>query len=350
MPAVAETNRLPNFFARYQPVIDAALRTELHGVQPGLRDAHRYHMGWADAKGADVDGAQGKRLRPAVALLGADAVGGDPTTALPVATALEYVHNFSLIHDDIEDGDQFRHHRPTVWVVWGEPVAIVAGNAMLKVADRAARELADRNVAPDTAVVAQRAIAEAYLSMIEGQFMDIAFEARLDVTISEYLAMIERKTGALIEASLRVGGIVASNGGIDARVIDGLHRVGFALGRLFQIRDDILGVWGSDETGKPVCGDILNRKKSLPAVHVLSSADAASAERFRAIYEQPELDGADVETALDIMDACKTYEYCDAMSIRHWETADQVIRDTGFASNVHADFEELGAFLIGRTS
>ena len=338
----------PGFFARYQPTVDRALRTELKRYAIGVLDTHRYHMGWADSNGDVTRATQGKRLRPTMTLLGADAVQGDLKLAIPVAVALEYVHNFSLIHDDIEDRDRFRHHRPTVWVVWGEATGIVSGNSMLKIADRATRDLAALGVNTAMLVQVQRVIADAYLRMIEGQYLDIEFENRDIVSIDDYLAMIERKTGALIEASLYLGALVAGNGAPNDELSDGLRRAGYEFGRLFQIRDDMLGVWGTDETGKPVGGDIFNKKKALPAVHALNVAKGAASDRIHAIYRKPELDDEDVRDVLQIMDDCGTQEYCDTMSAQHWSAASSIIDDLDLNPEIRNDLNELGEFLVER--
>ncbi len=350
MPALKERIETPAFFARYQPMIGAALREELAASESRLAVTHRYHMGWADKNGHDISATEGKRLRPTIAMLGADAVGGEIHLVLPAAIALEYIHNFSLIHDDIEDRDRFRHHRPTIWVVWGESTAIVSGNSMLKIADHAARALLDLGVELPTAIRAQRLIVEAYLLMIEGQFLDISFEARDDVTVDEYLFMIERKTGALIEASLHVGGLVGANGKSHVQAAAGLRRLGYEFGRLFQVRDDILGVWGDDETGKPVGGDILNRKKSLPAIHALSNATGAAAKTILAIYRKPELTDRDLQSVLEIMDTLGTYDFCNSISERHWSTAETIIDGLEFDLSIEGDFRELGEFLVERNS
>ena len=350
MPTVAERIQLPALFNRYQPLIDRSLRAELGSCRFELDNTHRYHMGWADRNGAELVATEGKRLRPTMVLLGADAVGGDVRVALPVATALEYIHNFSLIHDDIEDRDRLRHHRPTIWVIWGEPTAIVSGNSMLKVADRCTRRLLEAGVSLKMCTNAQRLITEAYMQMIEGQFMDISFETRDAVSIDEYLAMIERKTGALIEISLYVGALIAGNGSAGRFVSEGLRKAGYQFGRLFQIRDDILGVWGSDETGKPVRSDIYNKKKSLPAVHVFDVSRGAASKRIRSIYQKPELDDNDVENVLEIMEDHDTYEFCNAMSAKHWAAAAEIIESLELGAEVRNDFIQLGEFLVERSS
>ena len=351
MTTKEERNQPPAFFARYQPAIQSALREELRSYDElELYGTHRYHMGWSDKDGVELTATEGKRLRPTLALLGADAIGEANQQVLPAAVAMEYIHNFSLIHDDIEDQDTFRHHRPTIWVVWGEPLGIVSGNSMLKIADRAARQMNEVGVSLSTSVSAQRVIVEAYLLMIEGQFMDISFEDRTDVTIEEYLAMIERKTGALIEASLYVGGLVAGDGKGDETATDGLRRIGYQFGRLFQIRDDMLGVWGTDETGKPVCGDIFNRKKSLPALHALSNARGAAGKQINQTYQKDELSQDDVDSVLSIMDEYGTYDFCDGMSASHWMAAEAIIDELGFDPAVKNDFRELGRFLVERSA
>ena len=350
MPIVSDHANVPEFFARYQPIIDTALRAELGEYASDIRTTHRYHMGWADENGVELVATQGKRLRPTLVLLGADAAGGEPQSVIPIATALEYVHNFSLIHDDIEDRDRFRHHRPTLWVVWGEETAIVSGNWMLKLADRSTRALRETGVSQGLSLTVQQQIAQSYMRMIEGQYMDIAFEDRNTVSVDEYLAMIERKTGALIETSLYLGALVASNGKLNGRVLDGLRRAGHEFGRLFQIRDDVLGVWGSDETGKPVYGDILNKKKSLPTIHALNGATDKAAAQMREIYDKEELDYCDVQSVLEIMDEAGSYEFCETMSAKHWAAASEIIDGLDLDQAVRKDFFDLGEFLVERSS
>ena len=350
MSAAADRTQVPSFFSRYQPTIDRTLRAELERYDSEIQKTHRYHLGWANKDGQELVATQGKRLRPTMALLGADAVDGDARRALPVAIALELVHNFSLIHDDIEDRDRFRHHRPTVWVVWGDETAIVSGNSMLKIADRATRDLLALGIDNDKSMQVQRSITEAYMRMIEGQFMDIDFESRASVSVEAYLSMIERKTGALIETSLFLGALVAGDDDTSVAVSEGLREAGYEFGRLFQIRDDMLGVWGSDETGKPVCGDIYKKKKSLPAIHALNASQGAASIEIQTIYRKPELDELDVANVLEIMIDSGTYEYCDTMSKNHWSAAAAIVDELDLNSGIRDDLFELGEYLVDRIS
>jgi geranylgeranyl diphosphate synthase type I len=344
------TVELPGFFGRYQPLISAALRAELAGKRLPLFDALRYHMGWVDEHGQPSDSGGGKAFRPTLCLLSCEAAGGAPERALPVAVALEFVHNFSLIHDDIQDKDRTRRGRPTVWAVWDIPTAIVAGNAMLKVADLAASQLAGAGASTATALEAGEALTRGYLRMMEGQYLDIEFETREAITVQEYLDMIERKTGALIETAVCLGPLVAGQAGPDRALAEGLRVIGWELGRVFQIRDDILGVWGGPKTGKPVGADIQRKKKSLPVVHALDAATGAPAAELHAIYRKGELGGGDVERVLEIMDGLGAQNYCQKMAEERWRHGRTVIKSLKLAGETAREFEELGEFLLVRES
>jgi len=261
LTTVEQTPSLPEFFSRYESRIDEALRTELLGLDQDIYNIHRYYMGWQEIDGTDSSAGGGKRMRPTLAMLAAEAVGGDLERATPIAVALEYVHNFSLIHDDLEDMDRMRHHRPTVWAVWGKPAAIISGNAMLKIADGAMWKLRALGVEDTIALEVEAELTQEYLKMMEGQYLDISFESEESVSVTQYLDMIERKTGALIEASIYLGGLIGPRNGPNRKKANALKAIGHELGRIFQIRDDVLGIWGGKQTGKPVGADIKRKKK-----------------------------------------------------------------------------------------
>lgn len=352
LPALKGGSSLPRSFSRYRDAISSALRAELSGLELGIYGTHRYYMGWENEDGDEISLAEGKRLRPTLALVGCEALGRESELALPVAVALEYIHNFSLIHDDLEDRDRFRHHRPTVWVVWGDAVGVISGNAMLKIADRVARGLMDMEVEPETVFRVERSIVDSYLRMMEGQFLDLDYESRVDISIGEYLEMIERKTGALIEGALYSGAMVAVQDDGDEAVAEGLRRVGFELGRLFQIRDDVLGVWGSERTGKPVGSDLRRRKKALPAVHALNFARGASKRRIDEIFavRDDEVSDAEVADLLQIMDDVETYRYCEWMARSHGEAVAAMVDEMDLSEGVREDLLELGRYLLERDS
>ncbi len=341
---------LPDLFGRYQDMIGRALREELEPYELPLYTTLRYYLGWVDPNGNPDPQPEGKALRPTLCLRACEAVGGDPKVALPAAVSLEYIHNFSLIHDDIQDGDEFRRHRKTVWAIWGEPVGIVSGSAIFALADLAAGKLAERGVADSISVEVGRALADRYLRMMEGQYLDISYEGRPSITVDEYLDMIQRKTGALIECSVYCGALIGAGESAEPGLIEQMRQLGRELGYIFQIRDDVLGVWGGPATGKPVGADIQRKKKALPAVHALDNATGAAAGQLAGIYAKDELSGSDVEDVLQIMDDLGTRNYCEALASDHWRKALDVLQSIPLENDAGSDLRNLGEFLLVRES
>jgi len=272
---------------RYRGTIEGGLRRALAGPSP-LDAILRYHVGLADAEPP----ALGKLLRPSLVLFTAEELGATVESALPAAVALELVHGFSLIHDDIQDRDEIRRGRPAVWARWGIAEAINAGDMMHAIAVRSALD-----AAPDVA----RALLEATIEMIEGQSLDLSFEKRF-VTADEYLDMVDRKTGALFRCALRSGGRIA---GVDEEVQERLEDLGRTVGRAFQIQDDLLGIWGDgDILGKPTASDVRRRKKSFPVVLAHAKAGDEDRSKLERIYEDAEksIEAVDVDWVVGLLD------------------------------------------------
>ncbi|HIE17431.1 MAG TPA: polyprenyl synthetase family protein, partial [Dehalococcoidia bacterium] len=285
---VSDVSTLPTVLERYRIEIDTELRSVLAERQSPLYDMMRYHFGWIDEKGNHQQGLVGKALRPTLCLLACEAVGGEYRRALPAAAAIELVHNYSLIHDDIQDDDRERRHRPTVWSIWGKPQAINAGTAMRILANIALLRLESHGVPLEKQRHIQRLLDETSLRLIEGQYLDISYESRFDITVSDYLRMIEGKTASLIACAMEVG---TSLGTDDADLIESFRSIGRNLGLAFQIRDDILGIWGDkEETGKPLASDIRRRKKTLPIAYALEKAQDGLKEQLVNIYRNGALD------------------------------------------------------------
>jgi len=272
-----------------------------------------YHMGWATESGKPLEApqGQGKALRPTLCLFVCDALGGDWAQALPAAAALELIHNFSLIHDDIQDQDRKRRHRPTLWSLRGQPRALVSGDAMHGLAYRVALDLAQRGVSHEKSLAASRLLVESSLSMIKGQCLDLSFEGTLDVSLDEYLGMIRLKTGALITCSLEIGALLATD---DEDHVRAFARYGDHLGRVFQVRDDVLGIWGkAEETGKASGNDIRRRKKSFPIVYALAKSSGSARQNLTNIYEKEALDGRDVDSVLGILEDVGAQTHAQAL-------------------------------------
>lgn len=257
--------------ASSRALLDPFLRSAVDTMPPLVGRIARYHLGWADELGLKIDAGSGKAVRPTLALLSAEAVGGDPEAALPAAAAVELVHNFSLLHDDVIDHDATRRHRPTAWVVFGLGPALLAGDALLALA-QAVLATSGHPAAPD----ATRMLCGAAIDLTEGQCADLAFERRFDVGLSDCFAMVGAKTAALLGCACAIG---ARFGGGRPDQVETLGRFGRNLGFVFQLVDDLLGIWGDPAaTGKPVFSDLQRRKKSLPVVAALTSGTPAGRE------------------------------------------------------------------------
>ncbi|MBI4297338.1 MAG: polyprenyl synthetase family protein [Chloroflexi bacterium] len=273
---------LPMAFLRYRSCIERELREILAPEDIPCRQLLHYHLGWMDEHGNPGPGFGGKALRPTLCLLACQAVGGDMEQALPAAAALELAHNFSLVHDDIQDGDSQRRHRPTLWYLWGKAQALNAGNALRILAGRALERLEGQGVPIPKRLQASRLLDRSILEMIEGQYLDLSYESRLDIATQAYLEMVERKTAALIGCSLHLGALL---GGGDGTTAEAFCNAGRKLGLAFQIRDDILGIWGREEsTGKPLGGDLRRRKKSYPVVLALEKATGTARDELLSLY------------------------------------------------------------------
>src|SRR5437899_1067583 len=226
--------------------IDEEIRSLLNATDPALGPCYGmmlYHLG-LDAERRP----SGKRLRPVLCTLVFEAMTGDARQALPAAAAIELLHNFTLIHDDIEDQDPARHHRPTVWSVWGVPQAINAGDGMYAVSRLAVQRLRKRGFPPERILDFASLLDQTCVRVCEGQFLDISFESRTDITAERYRVMAARKTGALFAASAQSAAMLASD---DPSVRVQFARFGEEFGQAFQAHDDLLGIWASTErTGK----------------------------------------------------------------------------------------------------
>jgi len=287
-----------------------------------------YHLG-LDAP----TGPRGKRMRPLLGLLAYQSLTGDYRPALPGAAAVELGHNFSLVHDDIEDADVERRHRPTLWAIWGVPLAINAGDALIALSRLALYPLLER-FSERRVLALMRVYDQTCLELCEGQYLDISFERRPDVTVEAYLEMIGKKTASLIGAGVQAGAILATD---DAETVEAYRRFGFALGMAFQIADDVKGTfWASSESGKPEAGDVRKRKKTLPLVWALEHASPEDRDRLRAIYgagiratdgrgpstaSDDQLSDADVTEILAILERCGAREHTLGEARRYRDVA-----------------------------
>jgi len=333
---------VPQALQRYREEIASEVASIVPADSHPLYESIRYQLGWSPPGLPQL----GKCIRPTLCLLACDAVGGDRSHALPAAAAIELIHNFSLIHDDIEDEDDVRHHRPTVWAAFGRDRGVVSGLALWSLAYKGLERALDAGASPQSVVTTRAIIAEACDQMIEGQHLDLSYETRGRVTLVDYAAMIESKTGALVAASLQVGALL---GGAPAEEIDRFGEFGRNLGISFQIRDDVLGIWGEGSaTGKPVGADIAKRKKSLPIVHALEHVVGPDKNLLRHIYEKPSIDEADVAAVLDILQRWNVRYFAGGLAEDYRARAMAALAQTHITSEARHDFDELMSFMLER--
>lgn len=339
--SVADSRGAPPSLERARQLIEPSLRAAVDRLEGDLHLPARYHFGWVDADGSPTAVGSGKGIRPALALLGAEAVGASGVDAVPVGVAVELIHNFSLVHDDIIDGDTERRHRPSVWSQFSVGEAVVVGDAMHTLAFQV---LLDSPGEHGAAVAAR--LGHATSAMIRGQSDDMGFAHRPDVTVEQCLAMEADKTGALLAFAVCGGALM---GGGDGDVVEALHVFGIELGVAFQAHDDILGVWGEPAvTGKPAGNDLRERKRSVPVVLALTDAAAADRARLRELFDRPVVDDDAVAEGVAILDRVGAREATAAVAAQRLERAIAAIDGGAVAPAARDELVELARFVVAR--
>jgi geranylgeranyl diphosphate synthase type I len=367
---VTPTIGVPDVLARVRRVVAPAMAEAVARLAPEIRRLAAYHLGWTDADGTPVTSPGGKGIRPALAVLAAEAAWADPEVGVPGGVAVELVHNFSLIHDDIIDADTERHHRPTVWSLYGVGPAIVAGDALQILAHQVLLE-SPSGRGPEGST----ALAAATAAMIAGQADDIAFETRRDVTVEQCMAMCAAKTGALLGCAASIGAILA---GAPAATVGALRDYGRHLGLAFQAVDDLLGIWGDpSRTGKPAGSDLRQRKKSMPVVSALA-AGGAEADELRALIlgsgpvedpasngstgkpaagktgptggALPPLDADQVRRATYLVEACGGREWTAVRAKANLDAALGALERVRLSAVPHRDLADIAVYVVERES
>jgi geranylgeranyl diphosphate synthase type I len=279
----------------------------------GVYEMIRYHLG-LDGE----DGPRGKRMRPLLGLLAYASIAGEHTRALPGAAAVELGHNFSLVHDDIEDGDEERRHRPTLWTLHGIAQAINTGDLIFSLSRVALHRLTDLGFPDRTVLRLMRLYDETCVRLCEGQYIDIATSASDEpMTVDLYFDMIGRKTAALIAGSIEAGAILATE---DDDVIARYRRFGWALGLAFQLNDDLLGIWGLEQQTGKVPTDVARHKKTLPVLYAFEHAQPADRERLAELYVLAEPGDLEIGEIVEILDRTGAEAYTRAEAQR-WRDA-----------------------------
>lgn len=364
------TPGVPDVLDRTRGEVAPAMRGAIERLAPDIRRLVTYHLGWTDAAGQPRQASGGKGIRPALALLGAEAAWAESALGVPGGVAVELVHNFSLIHDDIIDADTERHHRPTVWSTYGVGAAIIAGDALQTLAHQVLLDTGHPAASAASAV-----LADATASMISGQADDIAFEGRRNVSVEECMTMSACKTGALLGCAACIGAVLA---GAPRATVGALRDFGRHLGLAFQAIDDLLGIWGDPaRTGKPAGNDLRQRKKSMPIVSALA-AGGDEAEELRALLlgaeaaavpagvspagtagvspagtgprALPPLGPEEVERAAYLVEACGGREWTTVRAKAHLDAALGALERVRLSPVPQRELADIAVFVVERES
>ena len=349
--------------AETRAAVNPAHLAAVDGLPPEIRHVAGYHIGWWEADGR-LTGAGGKAVRPAFVLACARAAGGggdqaavpDPwaptQAAVNAAVAVELVHDFSLLHDDVMDGDLTRRHRAAAWAVFGVGRAILVGDALLALAmdvltgDPGPDDDAGARGLPRAWAGSARVLSGTLLELCRGQSADLAFENRGDVTLAECLAMAERKTGALLGAACQLGALA---GGADSRAAELYRSFGRQVGVAFQLVDDVLGIWGDPAvTGKPAGNDLAARKKSLPVVAALTSGSQAAGHLARLYQREDTFDEAAVAHAAELVEMAGGRAWALAEAERRIQAAREALAGARPEPNAEADLHVLADLITRR--
>ena len=332
---------LPKSLARARTIVGPSLAAASATLSPEIRRVVEYHWGWVDAEGRGISRSGGKALRPTLAILSAEAIGQSADRARAAAAAVEIIHDFTLLHDDVMDGDRERRGRPTAWAVFGVGAAICAGDALVTLAQRVLLE----DESPRR-VEALRALGEATETVIAGQALDLSFERRVDISVEEYVRMASQKTGALLGCAASIGALLAEG---DGATVAALRSFGCSLGLAFQAVDDWLGIWGDpDRVGKPIASDLRQRKSSLPIV-VAASSDSAAGRELRGLLQSSEpLDEATIARGVEWLDATGAEQATVALAQRELDRALAALDTVPLAGDARDELRELASFVAER--
>ena len=326
------------------PEIENELRSQVSRLDEEntlpFKEMLSYHMGWAGENAGPE--AMGKRIRPLLLLLTTASCGMDWKAALPAAAAVELMHNFSLVHDDIQDNSPKRHGRPTVWMNWGIPMALNVGDALFAMANLAITDLGNKFPA-DKALAANQILQRTCLDLTRGQFLDMSFEDQKEVKVEDYWLMVTGKTASLLSACCHIGAVL---GNVDEATEEAYRSFGHFLGLAFQVQDDILGIWGDEiVTGKSAASDLIERKKSLPVLVGLSKKGS-----FATLWNNQEITTDNVEEAAKLLASESAYTYTHDIAKQMTDLAINSLREADPQGEAGDALMELADKLLHRSA
>lgn len=348
MSSTPQSSTVNHILTRYTAEVETTIQQVLANTPPRLQNMVKYHFGWLDQNLQPSDSGRGKMLRSTLNLLVFEALTGGYKEALPVAAALEMIHNFSLLHDDVEDNGTERRGRATVWTIWGKSRAINAGDFLFSMAFHCLHQLDTTTFAPETILTVFRQFSHTCGVLVAGQDADMRFEDRLDVSTDMYLEMISQKTAALIELAMVSGATLATS---DQTIVNHYRQFAHNIGLAFQVRDDILGIWGeATETGKSTTDDLRYKKKTLPIIYMLTKVEGDRADKLRAYYTRPEpLTEVEIEVVRDCLAWARAYDYAQTITRQYHEAAFAALDNLQVTNEAQTGLITLAKFLVDRT-
>jgi geranylgeranyl diphosphate synthase type I len=310
----------------YLEAIESDLQGYILPLSPNpygqMGDMIAYHLGWSEGASG-----RGKRIRPLLTVLSCAGFDEQWQRSIPAATAVELIHNFSLIHDDIQDNSETRRGRETVWKRWGIAQAMNTGDAIYSAAQLTVHRLVEHGVPESHALEVLKLLAEASLQLTRGQHLDLLFESQSEVSMDAYLEMVEGKTCSLLAAATQIGAYI---GNATPDRVESMRRFGFHLGLAFQILDDFLGIWGVPEvTGKPSGDDLKVRKKTLPIIFGLTQSS-----KFRELWASTEINAEVVSGMSTLLEEVGAQNYVQEIAERHSKLAIEALNTADPRENV----------------
>ena len=330
----------------FSDIIEAELKTIVTSRPLNLYKMLRYHLGFQKISGETCQKSHGKLIRPILCLLCCQATEGEFSQVIPAAASLELIHNFSLIHDDIQDNSHKRRQRPTVWKLWGKEHAINAGDAMFAMSYLELLKLQDNNTSDKKIVRSIRLLSEACLNICEGQYLDMLYESNCNISTENYLTMIMKKTAGLIAACTALG---ASFGTEDDEVINYFYMFGRDLGMAYQIADDILGIWGAEaKTGKSAKIDIFKKKKTFPVVYSLNNSTGPDQKELKQFYSHKNTESHDVIRIVEILNTLGAQAYSQKIARQYYKKALSRLETIDIEQSRRAPIISMVNLLMGR--
>ena len=332
------------FRSEYRQALEEELRECFAGREGLLYNMLHYQLGWKDEQGTPLPGLAGEHLYAFLCLLSCESLLGEYAPSLPAAAAVELVHNFSLIHEEVQAGSFNQGRRSTVWWIWGPGQAINAGDGMHAMARLALMRLEGRGFSVDRSLEAVRLLDQSCLGMCEGQHLDLSFQEKLDVGLDSYFTMAVGKSGALMSCAMGLGALAATE---EPGVVEVFKECGKNLGVAYQIRDDIIGLWG-DRVEEAASTDVLNKKKLLPVVYAFQKGNVTTKRELGSIYFKRILEPQDVQKLVSILDHCSAREYAEETMESYYRLAMESLEGVPVSPWGMAELAKIGQQKIQR--